>query len=149
MATERSPRRGPLSYAEAGVDIDAGNALVEAIKPLVKATRYPGGDADIGGFGGLFDLARAGDSRRTQRHESTFGRSTHRRCSHGWLRPVPSPRPEMLRTFNCGIGMVIVTEPARTEAVTRIFEAATDLAVVEERIDGPLVFDGTFNLKGA
>jgi phosphoribosylformylglycinamidine cyclo-ligase len=50
----------PLSYAAAGVDIDAGNAMVEAIKPLVRATRRPGADAEIGGFGGLFDLKAAG-----------------------------------------------------------------------------------------
>ncbi len=50
----------PLTYAAAGVDIDAGNALVEAIKPLVRATRRPGADAEIGGFGGLFDLRAAG-----------------------------------------------------------------------------------------
>lgn len=49
-----------LTYAEAGVDIDAGNALVERIKPLVRATRRPGADAEIGGFGGLFDLKAAG-----------------------------------------------------------------------------------------
>ncbi|MFL5148741.1 MAG: phosphoribosylformylglycinamidine cyclo-ligase, partial [Microvirga sp.] len=49
-----------LTYAEAGVDIDAGNAMVEAIKPLVRATRRPGADAEIGGFGGLFDLKAAG-----------------------------------------------------------------------------------------
>jgi phosphoribosylformylglycinamidine cyclo-ligase len=49
-----------LSYAEAGVDIDAGNAMVETIKPLVRATRRPGADAEIGGFGGLFDLKAAG-----------------------------------------------------------------------------------------
>ena len=49
-----------LTYAAAGVDIDAGNAMVEAIKPLVRATRRPGADAEIGGFGGLFDLRAAG-----------------------------------------------------------------------------------------
>src|SRR5271167_977043 len=52
--------RPPLTYAEAGVDIDAGNALVERIKPLTRATRRPGADAEIGGFGGLFDLKAAG-----------------------------------------------------------------------------------------
>lgn len=51
---------GGLTYAQAGVDIDAGNAMVEAIKPLVRATRRPGADAEIGGFGGLFDLKAAG-----------------------------------------------------------------------------------------
>ncbi len=49
-----------LTYADAGVDIDAGNALVDRIKPLVRATRRPGADAEIGGFGGLFDLKAAG-----------------------------------------------------------------------------------------
>jgi len=49
-----------LSYKQAGVDIDAGNALVEAIKPAVRSTRRSGADAEIGGFGGLFDLKAAG-----------------------------------------------------------------------------------------
>jgi phosphoribosylaminoimidazole synthetase len=49
-----------MTYAEAGVDIDAGEALVEAIKPLAKATRRPGADASLGGFGALFDLKAAG-----------------------------------------------------------------------------------------
>ena len=53
-------RRNGLTYAEAGVDIDAGNALVEAIKPLARATRRPGADAALGGFGALFDLKAAG-----------------------------------------------------------------------------------------
>ena len=57
---ERSHNRPPISYRDSGVDIDAGNALVEAIKPLAKATRRPGADADLGGFGALFDLKRAG-----------------------------------------------------------------------------------------
>ena len=52
-------RRG-LTYAQAGVDIDAGNRMVELIKPLVRATARPGADAEIGGFGGIFDLKRAG-----------------------------------------------------------------------------------------
>ena len=51
-----------LTYAKSGVDIDAGNRLVDMIKPLVKATARPGADAEIGGFGGLFDLKRAGFS---------------------------------------------------------------------------------------
>ncbi len=49
-----------LTYAEAGVDIDAGAALVEAIKPLAASTRRPGADAALGGFGALFDLKAAG-----------------------------------------------------------------------------------------
>ncbi len=46
-----------LSYRDAGVDIDAGNALVERIKPLVQRTFRPGVMAGLGGFGALFDLA--------------------------------------------------------------------------------------------
>ena len=57
MQTEGKPG---LTYAEAGVDIDAGNEMVDRIKPLVRATRRPGADAEIGGFGGLFDLKAAG-----------------------------------------------------------------------------------------
>ena len=53
------PRNG-LTYAEAGVDIDAGEALVERIKPLARSTRRPGSDAGLGGFGALFDLKAAG-----------------------------------------------------------------------------------------
>ncbi|KAJ2006715.1 hypothetical protein H4R26_001212 [Coemansia thaxteri] len=49
-----------LTYADAGVDIDAGNRLVDLIKPIVRRTRRVGTDAAIGGFGGLFDLAATG-----------------------------------------------------------------------------------------
>src|SRR3954454_9050545 len=48
------------TYAGAGVDIAAGNALVKAIGPLAKATARPGADAALGGFGGFFDLKAAG-----------------------------------------------------------------------------------------
>ena len=51
-----------LSYKDAGVDIDAGETLVERIKPLAKSTRRPGAGADLGGFGGAFDLKAAGFS---------------------------------------------------------------------------------------
>src|SRR3712207_3064437 len=60
MGARSEQRADGLTYAQAGVDIDAGNAMVEAIKPLVRATRRPGADAEIGGFGGLFDLKAAG-----------------------------------------------------------------------------------------
>ena len=48
------------TYEQAGVSIDAGNALVKAIGPLVKATMRPGADGEIGGFGGFFDPKAAG-----------------------------------------------------------------------------------------
>ncbi|RLQ87664.1 phosphoribosylformylglycinamidine cyclo-ligase [Notoacmeibacter ruber] len=51
-----------ITYADAGVDIDAGNALVNQIKPMVRSTARPGADSEIGGFGGLFDLKAAGFS---------------------------------------------------------------------------------------
>jgi phosphoribosylaminoimidazole synthetase len=53
-------RPNGLTYAEAGVDIDAGAALVEAIKPLARSTRRPGANPALGGFGALFDLKAAG-----------------------------------------------------------------------------------------
>jgi phosphoribosylformylglycinamidine cyclo-ligase len=49
-----------LTYAGAGVDINAANSLVERIRPLARATRRPGAAAEIGGFGGVFDLRAAG-----------------------------------------------------------------------------------------
>jgi len=64
------PNAGPLgkseppissqTYKDAGVDIGAGNALVELIKPLARSTRRAGADAELGGFGGVFDLKAAG-----------------------------------------------------------------------------------------
>ena len=56
------PGKNGLTYSDAGVDIDAGNLLVEKIKPHVRSTRRPGADGEIGGFGGLFDLKAAGFS---------------------------------------------------------------------------------------
>jgi phosphoribosylformylglycinamidine cyclo-ligase len=50
------------TYAKAGVSIDAGNALVRAIAPLAKSTARPGANAELGGFGGFFDLKAAGYS---------------------------------------------------------------------------------------
>ena len=58
--TSRDPHHNQLSYKDAGVDIDAGNALVEAIKPLARSTARSGADASLGGFGGFFDLKAAG-----------------------------------------------------------------------------------------
>ena len=52
--------RKPLTYADAGVSIAAGNALVKAIGPLARSTSRPGADVALGGFGGLFDLKAAG-----------------------------------------------------------------------------------------
>jgi len=57
---DKSAAPNGLTYAQAGVDIDAGNLMVEKIKPLVRSTRRPGADGEIGGFGGLFDLKAAG-----------------------------------------------------------------------------------------
>ena len=56
------PSNSPYTYAGAGVSIAAGNALVRAIAPLARSTRRAGADADLGGFGGIFDLKAAGFS---------------------------------------------------------------------------------------
>ncbi|MFM6931475.1 MAG: phosphoribosylformylglycinamidine cyclo-ligase [Novosphingobium sp.] len=58
MADKHPPKS--YSYESAGVSIAAGNALVKAIGPLAKATARPGADAELGGFGGFFDLKAAG-----------------------------------------------------------------------------------------
>ncbi len=60
MSDGKQAGRNSVTYADAGVDISAGNALVEAIKPLAKATRRKGTDSALGGFGGLFDLKACG-----------------------------------------------------------------------------------------
>jgi phosphoribosylformylglycinamidine cyclo-ligase len=60
MTSERKSGRNSLTYKDAGVDIDRGDALVDRIAPFAKATRRPGADAELGGFGGLFDLKAAG-----------------------------------------------------------------------------------------
>src|SRR5271170_1932397 len=52
--------RNPLTYADSGVDIDGGNRIVDRIRPLARATRRSGASAELGGFGGLFDLRAAG-----------------------------------------------------------------------------------------
>lgn len=59
-AIEMLSRGEVVSYADAGVNINEGNRLIEVIKPFCKSTRRAGCDADLGGFGGLFDLAAAG-----------------------------------------------------------------------------------------
>jgi phosphoribosylformylglycinamidine cyclo-ligase len=55
-----SDSRKPLTYVESGVDIDVGNRIVDRIRPFARATRRPGAGAELGGFGGLFDLRAAG-----------------------------------------------------------------------------------------
>ncbi|KAI9697961.1 MAG: hypothetical protein M1836_004314 [Candelina mexicana] len=65
-----------LTYASAGVSIDAGNSFVEQIKPLVRSTRRPGADAEIGGFGGIIDLEAAGFSKATLMVIATDGVGT-------------------------------------------------------------------------
>ena len=57
---EKKSQMTPLTYRDAGVNIDAGDALVDAIKPAAKKTNRPGANPDLGGFGGLFDLKAAG-----------------------------------------------------------------------------------------
>src|SRR6201985_346569 len=52
----------PLTYADAGVSLDAGNARVKVIAPLARSTARAGADAELGGFGGYFDLKAAGYS---------------------------------------------------------------------------------------
>jgi phosphoribosylamine--glycine ligase/phosphoribosylglycinamide formyltransferase/phosphoribosylformylglycinamidine cyclo-ligase/phosphoribosylamine--glycine ligase/phosphoribosylformylglycinamidine cyclo-ligase len=71
-----------ISYADAGVNIEAGNSLVEQIKPACKSTIRPGCDAELGGFGGLFDLAAAGyDSANTILIGATDGVGTKLRVA--------------------------------------------------------------------
>jgi len=73
------PMTTPLSYKDAGVDIDAGDALVERIKPLARKTMREGVLAGIGGFGALFEVpkryrgAGAGERHRWRGHQAQAG----------------------------------------------------------------------------
>ena len=58
--SQKVHKNGGDRYKDAGVDIDAGNAFIEAIKPLAEATKRPGVASNLGGFGALFDLKEAG-----------------------------------------------------------------------------------------
>jgi phosphoribosylformylglycinamidine cyclo-ligase len=60
MASIKQAKHNGLTYADAGVDITAGNDLVTAIKPLAKSTKRKGSTPNLGGFGGLFDLKACG-----------------------------------------------------------------------------------------
>jgi len=60
MTSNSHGTKDGLTYRDAGVDIDAGEALVARIAPAARSTRRRGADADLGGFGGLFDLKAAG-----------------------------------------------------------------------------------------
>ena len=60
MSDTKDPLANGLTYAGAGVDIDAGEMLVEHIKPLARSTARPGSEPSLGGFGALFDLKAAG-----------------------------------------------------------------------------------------
>lgn len=60
IQSKQSTLKSSVTYADAGVSIDAGNAFIERIKPSCKRTKRPGCDSDLGGFGGLFDLSAAG-----------------------------------------------------------------------------------------
>src|SRR5271169_936781 len=55
-----SDSRKPLTYSESGVDLDVGNRIVDRIRPFARGTRRSGAGAELGGFGGLFDLKAAG-----------------------------------------------------------------------------------------
>lgn len=60
LAALRESKAIGLTYAQAGVSVDAGNKLVEMIKPYVRSTQRPGANTEIGGFGGIFDLKAIG-----------------------------------------------------------------------------------------
>lgn len=70
------------TYSDAGVSIDRGNQLVENIKAVVRSTRRPGADAEIGGFGGLFDLKAAGFSNDSLLVSATDGVGTKLKLAH-------------------------------------------------------------------
>ncbi|KAJ3081231.1 hypothetical protein HK100_009926, partial [Physocladia obscura] len=82
LSSRQSGEKAGATYADAGVSIDAGNLLVQKIKSTVKTTRRPGADAEIGGFGGVFDLAAAGYDHDTLLVSGTDGVGTKLKVAH-------------------------------------------------------------------
>ena len=82
LSSKRPPNGGVLTYATAGVSIDSGNSLVKRIKPLVASTARPGASAEIGGFGGVFDLVEAGFTSPPVLVEGTDGVGTKLKIAH-------------------------------------------------------------------
>ena len=82
LPSKKLPNGGGLTYASAGVSIDSGNSLVKRIKPLVTSTARPGASAEIGGFGGIFDLVEAGFTSPPILIEGTDGVGTKLKIAH-------------------------------------------------------------------
>ena len=147
----------PLDFpAPFGPSISLGRALLQPtriyVKPLLKALRYPGGIlamAHITGGGFIDNIPRVlpdGLAARIDLSQIPVP------PVFGWLASVGNlTHTEMLRTFNCGIGMVLVTDPERTNALATFLgdegETVVDLGAIEERIDRPVVFDGALELR--
>src|SRR5260370_9379880 len=74
-------RKNGLTYADSGVDIDAGNRLVDLIKPMVRATARAGADAEIGGFGGRV-VAQAPRRTEPRAGGAAYGRVGHVNDAH-------------------------------------------------------------------
>lgn len=82
LSSKRPLNGGGLTYASAGVSIECGNILVKRIKPLVASTARPGATAEIGGFGGVFDLVEAGFTSPPILVEGTDGVGTKLKIAH-------------------------------------------------------------------
>lgn len=82
LASEKLTNGDGLTYASAGVSIDSGNSLVKRIKPHVASTARPGASAEIGGFGGAFDLFEAGYTAPPILIEGTDGVGTKLKIAH-------------------------------------------------------------------
>lgn len=82
LSSKRPLNGGGLTYASAGVSIESGNNLVKRIKPLVASTARPGATAEIGGFGGVFDLVEAGFTSPPILVEGTDGVGTKLKIAH-------------------------------------------------------------------
>lgn len=174
-----SPKPGALSYRDAGVDIDAGNALVERIKPLVKSTFRPGVLSGLGGFGALFELpldryrepvlVSGTDGVGTKLKLALLQQCEIHSLAHitggglpenlprvlpegaravidpdtwalppvfEWLRSAGGvAESEMLRTFNCGIGLVVAVVPEDADRALKVLDETGETGRIIGRID--------------
>ena len=114
-----SERKNGLTYADAGVDIDAGNALVEKIKPMVRSTRRPGADGEIEHASAVIHTLRFGNHYREAVKAKSYLSFTNKRGGPGTSIQIPMMQKddEGLRSHYITLEMQIEDAPRADEIV--------------------------------
>jgi phosphoribosylformylglycinamidine cyclo-ligase len=136
-----------LTCAAAGVDIDAGFAVVERIKPLARSTKRPCAQPEIGGLGDNIPRVLPEElGVEIDLSAITAPKVFAWRAGEGGI-----AEQEMLRTFNCGIGMVAIVDCGQETEVLQAFEEAGETPVMFGRVvpvdaGARVVYSGRLNL---